>query len=258
MMNPLLIPEVYKKADVIEEACHQALLGYSYEIPPLPARDLAIFERCSVGIKKLGLSEPEGQAKLLHDVANIELQAMELAFRTLVEFPEAPINFKEQLVSVILDERRHLELCVDEISKLGFRWGRWPVHLQLWSSVSEQDTLLDRILIVHRYLEGSGLDASHILLTKLSGLTNLGPKKIIQTIAREEEEHVSFGSRWYKEICQLNNLDVHEDFNKRMNKIFSQIPKRSVKINIQLRKQVGFSDVELDVLQRIHDNKARI
>ena len=119
---------------------------------------------------KKGLSFKEGQARLLHDLASIELQAMELCLRSLYEYPDAPVAFREQLATIALGEGNHLQLCLNGIETLGFAWGDWPVHVALWHSTANSDSLLDRILIVHRYLEGSGLDAGDTLLRRLSGV----------------------------------------------------------------------------------------
>ncbi|MGZ3691066.1 MAG: DUF455 family protein, partial [Pseudobdellovibrio sp.] len=83
-------------------------------VPEVPGRDAQVLEFKAHPPKK-GFSTKEGQARMLHDLASIELQAMELGLRTLAEFPEAPQEFKEKLWGITLSESEHLEMCLTEI-----------------------------------------------------------------------------------------------------------------------------------------------
>lgn len=200
-----------------------------------------------------GLSTVEGQARLLHDLANIELQAMELAVRTLEEFPEAPKDFRSELADIAMSEARHLALCLDGLEALGFAWGHWPVHLYLWNAVAAEDSLLDRILIVHRYLEGSGLDSGDRILRRLSGVKEKGARgarTIVGTIVREEVDHVLFGSRWYHRICREARLDPEADFAARIQRIAKQVPRRE-RLARELRLKAGFTEGELITLEAL-------
>lgn len=198
--------------------------------PREPARDVPLLVPGLLPPKK-GLSYREGQARLLHDLASIELQAMELGLRSLHEFPQAPVGFREELVQVVRSEARHLTLCLDGLEALGFRWGDWPVHNMLWASVAAEDSLLDRILIVHRYLEGSGLDAGDTLLRRLDSVLECPLHKIVQIIVDEEIGHVEFGSRWYREICRVEKIDASEDFPRRLEGFRSRIVNHSTNKN---------------------------
>ena len=220
------------------------------ETPDIPARDISLLLPKELPPKK-GLSYKEGQARLLHDLASIELQAMELGLRTLVEFPEAPHEFREELLQVTLSESVHLEMCLTEIDGLGFKWGDWPVHCALWSATSSKDSLLDRILIVHRFLEGSGLDAGETILNRLRTIDAPGVKRAAERIFNDEIGHVEFGSRWYREICAREGIDPNNDFSVRMTKLRWVLPKRVENISVPLRKKAGFTDSEIEYLQTL-------
>ncbi len=223
------------------------------QMPDLPARDAANLE-FKLHPPKKGFSTKEGQARMLHDLASIELQAMELGLRSLLEYPEMDQQFKEQLWELTLSESRHLEMCLQEIEALGFRWGHWPVNCGLWQCVSTQDSILDRLLIVHRYLEGSGLDAGDTLLRRLAGVDAVPVQKAVQIINTEEVGHVLFGSDTYRRICQLQKVDPNVDFSERMNKLRAVLPKRINPINHLLRKKSGFSDDEIKYLEILRES----
>ncbi|MGZ3796841.1 MAG: DUF455 family protein [Pseudobdellovibrionaceae bacterium] len=245
-MFSLEVPDVWKKIKNIQTSCDSALQGFPFVVPRYPARDIEVLDS-KLHPPKMGFSKREGQARMLHDLASIELQAMEIGLRTLVEFPEAPSAFREELMAVTVSEGTHLRLCLEGIHDLGFKWGDWPVHCALWDAVSAEDSLLDRILIVHRYLEGSGLDAGSYLLQRLDGVADgKATRKIVSQINFEEISHVNFGSQWYRNICKLEKIDAAEDFSKRMESLRWKLPKRMEKINRELRLQAGFTKQEID------------
>ena len=236
----------------IELAFHHPICDF----PIHPARDLAILVPGSLPAKK-GLSFKEGQARMLHDLASIELQAMELGLRTLHEFPQAPQGFKEELIAVIRSEAKHLTLCLDGIERLGFQWGDWPVHTMLWAAVDKSDTLIDRVLIVHRYLEGSGLDAGETLLRRLDSVLESPLHGIAKIIIEEEIGHVEFGSRWYRILCHLEKIDPQIHFPNRLDFFRYRIPKRIEKISHAYRKMAGFNESEIDYLENLRSKMTK-
>lgn len=256
-MHTLLEKNVDLKISLIEESCHRALMGEILEIPLTPGRDVSVMSAGSLPSRG-GLSRAEGQARLLYTLASIELQAMELALRSVIEYPNAPRSFREQMADLAISESRHLKACLDGIRKLGFNWGDFPTHLALWNAVSSEDSLLDRLLIVHRYLEGSGLDAGETFLRKLNGVQEthvIDP--IVRMILTEEVGHVEFGSRWYRYFCKEQGLDSDHDFQKRYTDLKVRLPRRMEKISRERRLEAGFTNVEIDFLISERENTLR-
>jgi uncharacterized ferritin-like protein (DUF455 family) len=176
---------------------------------------------------------------------------MELGVRTLIEFPAAPAAFREELAQVTLEEGKHLRLCVEALFELGFPWGSFAAHNGLWQCVSNEDSLLDRIVIVHRYLEGSGLDASETILRRLSGVRAKEALRAGEVIGRDEVAHVQFGSRWYHRLVSEAGLDSREDFRLRLERLFTRIPRRLEPINDELRRSAGFTGDEIETLRLV-------
>lgn len=241
------VAPIQEKIQKLDQYIEQAWSG-SLKAPLQPSRDILV---CMPEFHpdKKGLSFSEGQARLLHDLASIELQAMELGLRTLQDFPEANEEFRERLVRIVKEESIHLQLCLTAIEELGFSWGDWPVHTLLWNAVSAEDSLLDRILIVHRYLEGSGLDAGDNFSRRLSGVQRGCAHEVVSRIFKDEMGHVQFGSHWYNQICKDQGVDPNQDFVSRMNSLRERLPKRIEKISRQLRLQAGFSELEVNYLE---------
>jgi uncharacterized ferritin-like protein (DUF455 family) len=242
--------DVWRKLAILEPTLRESLRGAAITVPVTPGRDVQILPIRQLPAKK-GLSTKEGQARLLHDLASIELQAMELGVRTLAEYPDAPAGFREELCEVTMEEGKHLRLCLEGLNDLGFPWGTFAAHTGLWQCVAATDSLLDRIVLVHRYLEGSGLDASETLLRRLKGVQAPEATRAVEVIGRDEVGHVQFGSRWYRQIVKDQGLDPEVDFKSRLNDLFARIPRRLEPINAPLRELAGFSLSEIEVLQDI-------
>lgn len=241
--------DVFKKLDLCRNSESLIFnLKEKVQAPELPARNICVLHP-KQHPPKTGLSSPAGQARMLHDLASIELQAMELGLRTLSEFPEAPQEFKEHLWQITLSEAEHLEMCLTEINKLGFKFGDWPVHCALWRATSDRDSLLDRILIVHRYLEGSGLDAGDTLLRRLVAVDAKTVKLAAERIFSEEIGHVQFGSDWYRKIALLQGIDPNQDYFSRMDRLCWILPKRVENICEPLRIKAGFTPAEINYLR---------
>ncbi len=249
--NPLLEVNVWKKIDAFHTQANEILRApENFLIPSRPGREEEVLE-IHKHPPKPGLASNLGRGRLLHDLASIELQAFELGVRTLIEFPDAPNGFREELLSVTLEEAKHLKLCLEGLDHLGFEFGHWPIHLSLWDAVSTGDDLMDRILIVHRYLEGSGLDASEIIFKRLSGVEDKVVKNVVKVIADEEIGHVRFGSDWYRKIAIENGIEPESDFEQRLLKVIHQIPRRLEPIEKNLRMKAGFSAAEIAALERL-------
>lgn len=246
----LVEPDARKKLILLSEELADLLSGRIYPVPFEPGRDVQIVPIKELPPKK-GLASREGQARMLHDLASIELQAMELGVRTLIEFPSAPDAFRGELAALTADEGRHLRLCLDALDALGVPWGSFPAHIGLWQAVSAEDSLLDRIAIVHRYLEGSGLDASDTLLRRLDGVRAPAVRECVAVIRRDEMGHVQFGSRWYRAIAEAEGLDSVKDFDIRLRRLFGRIPRRLEPISHSARLEAGFSPAEIATLEAV-------
>lgn len=256
----LKIEAARKKVNVLPEVLSSFAAGTMPSQPGRDAKVLSIKEHPP----KSGLQSREGQGRLLHDLANVELQAMELCMLTLAEFPDAPKDFRDELADVALEESRHFVLCLDALDELGMPWGSWPIHMALWDAARPQaknesrqpekslerqqkHDLLDRVLVVHRFMEGSGLDAGSRILTRLTGTKATLVREVVGTIVREEIGHVAFGGRWYRALCNEQRIDASEYFRIQYPKILKRIP-RTEKPDLELRKQAGFDDAELAII----------
>lgn len=148
---------------------------------------------------------PAGRFALLHAVAHIELNAIDLAWDMVARFAEAgppPRPFFDDWVSVADDEARHFQMLQERLGALGGHYGDLAAHDGLWQAAEETaHDLLARLAIVPMVLEARGLDVTPAMITKLTNAGDHDSAAVLAVIAREEIGHVAIGKRWFLWLC---------------------------------------------------------
>ncbi|MBD3790219.1 MAG: ferritin-like domain-containing protein [Campylobacterales bacterium] len=193
----------------------------------------------------------EGLATLVHAIAHIEYSAIDLAFDAVYRFPSMPVEYQLDWLEVAEDEIRHYKMLESLLNTLGYQYGDFPVHCGLFDAAAHTaGSVLERMAIVPRYYEASGLDVNPQIIKKLDNKRkNPMVKKLIDalTVIYEEEiTHVYKGDKWFKYLCQKEGLDenVYFDILKR----YQLLSKHRPHINVQARKEAGFTCEEIKQL----------
>ncbi len=145
------------------------------------------------------------RAALLHAVAHIELNAIDLAWDMVARFaPEGlPTQFFDDWVSVAHDEARHFSLVSKRLADMGCSYGDLPAHDGLWEAAVE--TRLDlraRLAVVPMVLEARGLDVTPAMIDRLEKAGDTRSAGILRIIYEEEIGHVAAGERWFRYLCE--------------------------------------------------------
>ena len=149
-----------------------------------------------------------GRAALLHAVAHIEFNAINLALDAVWRFAGLPEAYYRDWLSVAADEARHFMLLSEHLQFLGVRYGDFDAHDGLW--VMTQRTAHDvvaRMALVPRTLEARGLDATPPMQAKFARAGDQRAVDILGMILRDEVGHVAIGNRWYRWLCQRDGLE---------------------------------------------------
>ena len=181
-----------------------------------------------------------GRVNLLHALAHIELNAIDLAFDIIARFPEIslPRAFYDDWVRVGEDEARHFLMLEKRLKTLGSFYGALPAHDGLWSAAREtRHNFLARLAIVPMVLEARGLDVTPAMIGKLKQADDVESARILQTIHDDEITHVAAGKRWYSFICQQNQLDEETTWQALVRAFFKGQLKRP--FNYQSRTRAG-------------------
>jgi len=193
----------------------------------------------------------EGLASLVHSIAHIEYSAIDLALDAVYRYPLMPQAYKKDWLEVASDEIRHFKMLNTLLTELGFYYGSFPVHSGLFdASLKTAHNILDRMAIIPRYFEASGLDVSPMIIKKLHNKRNLPNVakliEILNIIYEEEIDHVLKGDRWFKYLCDKEGKSEAVYFE--ILKAYDLLDKHRPHINVEARKEAGFSCVEIKQL----------
>ena len=213
-------------------------------IPGRPDRPILV---AHTEMRHLSLATLEGRAALVHSIAHIELNAIDLALDVVWRFAGMPDAFYLDRVQIAKEEAKHFLLLQKHLQSLGFDYGDFPAHHALWQMAERtQSDLLARIGLVPRTLEARGLDASPGVKNKLVSAGDMVAGQILDIILEEEIGHVAAGNRWYRFICQERGLDPISTYSELIQTY--KAPKLRAPYNLEARRKAGFEEEELNRL----------
>jgi uncharacterized ferritin-like protein (DUF455 family) len=152
---------------------------------------------------------------LLHAVAHIELNAIDLAWDLIARFAahDLPRVFYDDWVAVAEQEATHHALVAARLEALGAAYGDLPAHDGLWQAAqATAHDLLARLAIVPLVLEARGLDVTPEMIEKLKRQDDAASVAALETIYREEVEHVAAGQRWFRFECARRGVEPVETY----------------------------------------------
>ncbi|HUH88569.1 MAG TPA: ferritin-like domain-containing protein [Pusillimonas sp.] len=188
-----------------------------------------------------------GRAALIHSLAHIEFNAINLALDIIWRFDGMPEQFYQDWAGVARDEADHFILLVAHLRSMGHEYGDFPAHDGLWEMAerTSQD-LLARLALVPRTLEARGLDASPPIRSKLAAAGDMRGAGILDIILRDEIGHVAIGNKWYGHVCRQRSLDPIAQYRELARRY--RAPRLRGPFNMQARRAAGFSEAELEAL----------
>lgn len=188
-----------------------------------------------------------GRAALLHAVAHIELNAINLALDAVWRFDGMPPDYYRDWVRVAAEEAHHFTLLRDHLRAHGHDYGDFPAHQGLWTMCERTaHDVVARMALVPRTLEARGLDATPPMQNKLrnTGAPDaLAAVAILDVILRDEIGHVAIGNRWYRWLCDRDGLEPISHYRKLTREHHAPLPKPP--LNLAARRLAGFLEEEL-------------
>ena len=160
-----------------------------------------------------GLGSAEGRIALVHAVAHIEFNAINLAWDAVYRFRGKPHDYYRDWASCAHDEARHFAMLSARLGELGHAYGDFEAHDGLWQmaeKTADNDTA--RMALVPRVLEARGLDVTPGMIERLRQLGDEATVAILEVILREEVAHVAAGTRWYHHCCERDGIEPVETF----------------------------------------------
>lgn len=224
----------------------ERLLVAGLTIPGRPARPQLVPPR---EVKHRSMASVEGRAAMIHALAHIEFNAINLALDAIWRFPGMPEDYYVDWLQVAKEEAYHFSLLASHLQTLGFAYGDFSAHDSLWELTEKTShDILARMALVPRMMEARGLDASPRTSAKLAQAGDHEAAAIIDIILRDEIGHVAIGNRWYGWLCRARQLEPLETFAALAAQ--HRAPVLRGPFNLEARRAAGFSEQELQALQQ--------
>lgn len=191
-----------------------------------------------------------GRAALIHALAHIEFNAINLALDAAHRFADMPREYYADWLKVADEEALHFDLLNTHLATLGHTYGDFPAHQGLWDMAlkTEHDPLV-RMALVPRVLEARGLDATPLIVEKLKTAQDTRMIEILAIIERDEIGHVAIGSHWFGWLCDQRGIEPDATFRQLL--VDYDAPPLRPPFNLEARRKAGFSEPELDWLRSL-------
>lgn len=198
-------------------------------------------------VPKRRMDTAEGRASLLHSLAHIEFNAMNLALDAIWRFPGMPLEYYEDWLKVAKEEAYHFSLVNEHMQSFGFTYGDFPAHHSLWEMVERTtDAVIARMALVPRTMEARGLDAVPGIRDRFKQAKDSRAVEILEIILRDEIGHVLIGNRWFNFLCVQDGLSPIAAYRDLARKY--RAPTLRGPFNLVARQQAGFTQEELELL----------
>lgn len=236
-------------------------LSLQEQAPPQPIGEPGRPQRPQLvvakAVPKRGLGTVEGRAALIHALAHIEFNAINLAWDAVYRFRGLPREFYADWIRVADEEAYHFRLLRRRLRKLEYDYGDFPAHNGLWEMARKTAfDVMVRMALVPRVLEARGLDVTPGIMQRLVQAGDQETVAILEIILRDEIGHVEIGSRWFKYLCAQRGLDAQATFRQLIRDYFSGELRGP--FHHAARRQAGFSDEEMAALERLGAENARL
>ncbi len=164
-----------------------------------------------------------GRIAILHAVAHIELNAVDLHWDIIPRFADTkmPLGFYDDWVKAADEESKHFNLVCDCLEALGSHYGALDAHAGMWRAAEDTvDDFMGRLAVVPMVLEARGLDVTPGMIEIFRKAENKQAIEALSTIYAEEVGHVAYGSKWFHFLCGRHELDPKDTFHDLVRRYF--------------------------------------
>jgi len=166
-------------------------------------------------VPRRSIRSKRGMIALLHAIAHIELNAIDLALDIIARFARLsmPRSFYDGWVMVAREEARHFGLLRDRLANFGAAYGDLPAHDGLWEAAQRTGhDLMARLAVVPLVLEARGLDITPSLIRQITETGDTKTADIFHIIYEDEKGHVAVGAKWFRFLCQKQGIEPAAEF----------------------------------------------
>ena len=243
------VAAVFVLADKVKEGSFQWDLHDPIEPVPGPGRPARPELVAPRALPRRRLGSEDGRAALVHAIAHIEFNAINLALDAICRFRDLPAQYYLDWISVAADEARHFQMLHQRLRQMNRQYGDFPAHNGLWEMVEKTaDSCLVRMALVPRVLEARGLDVTPGMIERLRSVGDTQTIAVLEVILAEEVRHVAIGTHWFNYCCKQENRPPSETFLELISSRFTGSIRGP--FNLEARMEAGFTKAEMDALTR--------
>lgn len=237
----ILSPDLDEKTELAQETArrwHARRLSLRSpldpELPERPGRPEKPLLVPPKATEKRSLHTLPGRIAMLHALAHIELNAVDLALDIVARFASEPVphSFFDGWMRVAFEEAKHFRMVRERMQALGADYGDMPAHDGLWQAAhSTRNDLTARLAVVPLILEARGLDVTPSLQEKMRETGDTESADVLRVIYEDEKGHVAVGAKWFRFLCAREKKDPAATF------------KQLVRANFRGALKAPFNDV---------------
>ncbi len=217
----------------------------SITIPGRPSKPVLVSPH---EVPRRKLSSNEGRIALIHAIAHIEFNAINLALDAMYRFQDMPVAYYKDWMQVAFEEAQHFTMLNKRLQDLDYTYGDLVAHNGLWEmALKTQHSVVTRMALVPRVLEARGLDVTPGMIKRLQGFGDSETVDILKIIFEQEIGHVAIGTRWFNYACELKDLSPEKTFQNLLNEYVAGDLRGP--FELEARRKAGFSNAELEALQ---------
>ena len=201
-------------------------------------------------VARRNLATEAGRIALIHAIAHIEFNAINLALDAMYRFQDMPDDYYKDWMQVAFEEAQHFTMLSKRLQSLACEYGDFDAHNGLWEmALKTQHSVIARMALVPRVLEARGLDVTPGMIKRLQSHGDNDTVEILKIIFEQEIGHVAIGSRWFNYACELESLSPDETFQDLLKEFMAGELRGP--FELEARRKAGFSSAELQALQNI-------
>jgi uncharacterized ferritin-like protein (DUF455 family) len=222
-------------------------------LTPNRPEKLSITHHRKVKVPKIGgMGDPVQRARIIHALANHELQAIELFAWAILAFPKTPSEFRRGLIAIIADEQRHFRLYEERLLDLNVAFGDHLVTGHFWTKIAEVQTPLEFACTMGLTFENANLDFAQEYAQAAKNIGDEETVKTLEIVHRDEIRHVRFGWRWM-DYFKNEEQDHWDAYNENVSWPLGPTRARGSSFDPEARRKAGFSE---DFIERLGAAKA--
>lgn len=258
MVNALTTTDPADKAAKVRalaEGWRQHAISDIGSVPPpsRPARPDQPVLRPPRDMPRRGKAHTEtGRIALLHAIAHIELNAIDLACDIIARFAgeDLPREYFDDWVKVADEEALHFTLLCNRLADFGASYGDLAAHDGLWEAAEETaHDLLARLAVVPLVLEARGLDVTPPMIENLRRIGDTDSVAVLERIYTDEITHVAIGQRWFNQVAADRGLDpgptwqalVRQYYHGRLKQPFNHAARREAGLRAEIYEPLSDS-----------------